>query len=77
MSLGHIEKETLTHKNGNTLQVYRYKSVHFFFIAKSMSSNTFRRGGKANATSPNSDSNFYFKLNELLGLFMLNFQGFR
>lgn len=29
MSLGHFEKETVTHKNENTLLVYRHKSVHF------------------------------------------------
>lgn len=58
MSLGHIEKETVTHKNEITLQVYRNRSVHLFFNANTLPSNTFRGDGVSNATSPNSGSNF-------------------
>lgn len=58
MSLCHIEKETVTHKNEITLQVYRHKSVNFFFNAKTLPSNTFGGAGISNATSPNSGSNF-------------------
>lgn len=62
MSLGHFEKETVTHKNENTLQVYRHKFVHFLFNAKTLSSNTFQMGEISNVTSPNSGSNYILKL---------------
>lgn len=77
MRLGHFEKETVTHNNENTLQVYRHKFVHFLFNAKTLSSNTFRMGEISIVTSPNSGSNYILKNIELMGPCKLSFQRFR
>lgn len=61
MSLGHFEKETVTHKNENTLQVYRHKFVHFFFNAKTLSSNTIcNKLNSKHATLMQSSIAYYF-----------------